>query len=47
MEWYKFVNEDVLVMVMTESKQPIAVVDTLRMFASKLEASILRKEGDS
>lgn len=46
MEWYKYVNEDVLVMIMTESKEPIDVINTLRMFADKLENSIKEKEGE-
>ncbi len=46
MEWYKYVNEDVLVMVMTESKQLRDVIHTLRMFADKLESTAEMAEGD-
>jgi hypothetical protein len=47
MEWYKFVDEDVLIMVMTESKQPLDVINTLRKFADRLEAKIMVTEGGS
>ena len=43
MEWYKYVNDSVLVMVMTESK-PLDVINTLRKFADKVEASTVASD---
>jgi hypothetical protein len=43
-EWYKFVDGDVLITIMTESKQPLNVVNALRKFADKLEHSTKASE---
>lgn len=44
MEWYKYADEETMVMVMTDSKQPQDVIKVLRKFANTLEAKILLAE---